>query len=269
MKARRIFRQLAALGALVVLLKIAMRSEPGAAFSGFIDVEAAIIVFICPWLLLMITDTLPQSLRQVWGRYRQFKNYSNDQMSAEFRDQVLIQSPQTRTSRCLDWMERAPDSNLNSAARLVAAKYSPEQITEVLNERSEVEVSQALRLSQTLGFLAKTAPYFGMLATVVGMVGLLEHLQDFSQIGGSLATAMLGTMYGLMSFVVIYSPLQKAARDYAENLMERNQNIVRWVNQSLKKTETQLVQEQNVQWEKMGRPQDLPAEKGNQKWGHA
>ena len=38
------------------------------------------------------------------------------------------------------------------------------------------------------GFLAKMAPYFGMLATVIGMISLLKNMQDFSKISSSMAS---------------------------------------------------------------------------------
>lgn len=51
------------------------------------------------------------------------------------------------------------------------------------------------------------APAFGMIGTLIGLVMMLRNLDDPSQIGGGMATALLTTLYGALIANVICIPL--------------------------------------------------------------
>jgi chemotaxis protein MotA len=51
------------------------------------------------------------------------------------------------------------------------------------------------------------APAFGMIGTLVGLVLMLQNLDDPSKIGGGMATALLTTLYGAMASNMVFLPL--------------------------------------------------------------
>jgi len=50
------------------------------------------------------------------------------------------------------------------------------------------------------------APGFGMMGTVVGLIGMLNNLQDKSSLGPNMAVALVTTLYGCMMANWLISP---------------------------------------------------------------
>ncbi len=55
--------------------------------------------------------------------------------------------------------------------------------------------------------MANYAPAFGMIGTLIGLVQMLQNLQDPSSIGGSMAVALITTFYGAVLANLIFLPL--------------------------------------------------------------
>jgi chemotaxis protein MotA len=51
------------------------------------------------------------------------------------------------------------------------------------------------------------SPAFGMLGTLIGLVQMLSQLQDPSNIGSSMATALLTTFYGSLISTLFFLPI--------------------------------------------------------------
>ena len=58
-----------------------------------------------------------------------------------------------------------------------------------------------------LEFMGASAPAFGMIGTLIGLVQMLANLEDPSSIGTGMATALLTTFYGAFSANLIFIPL--------------------------------------------------------------
>jgi chemotaxis protein MotA len=58
-----------------------------------------------------------------------------------------------------------------------------------------------------LEFMGASAPAFGMIGTLIGLVQMLGTLEDPSQIGAGMATALITTFYGALSANLIFIPL--------------------------------------------------------------
>ena len=61
------------------------------------------------------------------------------------------------------------------------------------------------------------APAFGMIGTLVGLVQMLQSLDDPSKIGGGMATALLTTLYGAIIANVACIPLAGKLVTVSEN----------------------------------------------------
>lgn len=82
---------------------------------------------------------------------------------------------------------------------LVVTGYKPETIRTMMNTAVEAEYDRSLTPVIVLRNMASTAPAFGMVGTLVGMVIMLQNIQgDMSRIGMGLAVALLATLYGII-----------------------------------------------------------------------
>ena len=64
------------------------------------------------------------------------------------------------------------------------------------------------------------APGFGMMGTVVGLIGMLNNLEDKSSLGPNMAVALITTLYGSMMANWLISP-------FASKLLAHNQQEMR------------------------------------------
>lgn len=56
-------------------------------------------------------------------------------------------------------------------------------------------------------FMAATAPSMGMIGTLIGLVNMLQALDDPSSIGPAMAVALLTTLYGAVMAFLIFGPV--------------------------------------------------------------
>ncbi len=61
--------------------------------------------------------------------------------------------------------------------------------------------------ANVLAFMGEAAPAFGMIGTLIGLVQMLRQLDDPSQIGVGMATALLTTFYGALLANLLFIPL--------------------------------------------------------------
>ena len=65
-----------------------------------------------------------------------------------------------------------------------------------------------------VGTMGSLCPAWGMLGTLVGLVILLQNLDDPSMIGPAMALALITTLYGSLFANVIFSPAKKKLESY-------------------------------------------------------
>lgn len=99
---------------------------------------------------------------------------------------------------------------------------SLEDTLQIMNWRIQKLVEHESSQARLFKTLASFAPAFGLLGTLVGMVGMLKQLGagDIGKIGTSMAVAMLATLYGLILSNLIFKPIaikleQRTARRVA------------------------------------------------------
>jgi chemotaxis protein MotA len=85
---------------------------------------------------------------------------------------------------------------------------SPKEEIQLVMETEISFIDERHRLGKkVLDALGAAAPAFGMIGTLIGLVQMLRSLDDPSQIGGGMATALLTTLYGAMVANIFCIPL--------------------------------------------------------------
>ncbi len=112
---------------------------------------------------------------------------------------------------------------LRYGVELVVTRYQPEVIRTMMNTAVEADFERSIAPVTVLKNMASTAPAFGMVGTLVGMVIMLQNIQaDMSMIGTGLAVALLATLYGIITARLVCLPA-------ADKLMQK-QEIMRFRN---------------------------------------
>lgn len=88
------------------------------------------------------------------------------------------------------------DEFLKKGIRLAVDGTEPEVIKSILETELEYMTSRHKLGSAVLGSMEGFAPAMGMIGTLVGLVAMLQSMEDPSTIGPAMAVALLTTLYG-------------------------------------------------------------------------
>ena len=90
---------------------------------------------------------------------------------------------------------------------LVVDGNKPEEVRELLTNSIHSAYERATRQVTILRNMASTAPAFGMIGTLIGLIVMLGNLgEDAKALGGGLAVALLTTLYGVFLARMIFQP---------------------------------------------------------------
>jgi chemotaxis protein MotA len=92
---------------------------------------------------------------------------------------------------------------------MVVDGYDPQAIQEVLFLEVEKISDRHTQGSEMFEALGAYAPAFGMIGTLIGLVQMLQNLDDPTVIGPSMAVALLTTFYGSVIANVVAIPVAK------------------------------------------------------------
>lgn len=96
---------------------------------------------------------------------------------------------------------------LKKGIQLVVDGTDPELVKNIMVTRLNFAEEYDLQYQNMYKFMGTTAPAFGMLGTLIGLVQMLNTLEDPSQIGGGMATAIITTLYGAFLANYLFIPL--------------------------------------------------------------
>ncbi|GMQ83664.1 MAG: MotA/TolQ/ExbB proton channel family protein [Gammaproteobacteria bacterium] len=191
------------------------------------------VFFSIPGLVVVIGGTLAATLisrpvsevQALWRRIPQLFREEESTIDADIK-------------QLLQFAERYRYSSPRSAERALSAISNPflsiglrqtvegatlEDLTKSLQWRIAGVRSQENAQTQILYSMAAFAPAFGMLGTLFGLVHMLSGIgaSGLNEIGGTMAFAMLTTVYGIVASNLVLKPLAiKLERRTSKHLME-------------------------------------------------
>lgn len=111
------------------------------------------------------------------------------------------------------------DPLLRYGMDLVLTAYPADKTREMMHNVVDAEFERRCAPVTVLRNMAATAPAFGMVGTLVGMMMILNNVgADMANIGGGLAVAMLSTLYGLLLARLMCLPA-------ADKLLQKEEDI--------------------------------------------
>lgn len=116
---------------------------------------------------------------------------------------------------------RKQDAFLAFGVNLVVSGYSGPEVRQLLENQVETAFQRRTVPTEILKYMASNAPAFGMLATLVGLVVMLDNMgTDPSKLGPGMAVGLLGTLYGVLFARLILMP--------AANKIHQREAIIRF-----------------------------------------
>jgi flagellar motor component MotA len=191
----------------------------------YLDFRAFILVFLSPigvMFLFMGKRIRPNSLlKRILGLLKT--------RTSDLQLQFVKKGNSEGIADVLRKGEFVQDSFFLYASDVLTCGHSKEDALELLKQRIYSEDRFWEDHASVFNYLAKLAPYFGMLATVIGMIDLLGSVDDPSKLNIAMGMALSGTMYGLISYLFIFGPIHKVLSLLREDVFQRNSMILRWI----------------------------------------
>ena len=103
---------------------------------------------------------------------------------------------------------------LRKGIELVIDGYDRFEIRSIMEKDYELYFSRKNSQVDILNTLAKLAPVFGFVGTIIGLINTLNNIEDPAQIGGGMALALLTTLYGILFANFLFLPLSKKLSEH-------------------------------------------------------
>lgn len=112
------------------------------------------------------------------------------------------------------------DPFLYQGIMFIADGYTADEINRILTQDIEAVIDRHRRTASVARRAAEVAPAMGLIGTLVGLVQMLNQLDDPSKIGPAMAIALLTTFYGAAMSTIFLMPLAaKLERNSGEDVM--------------------------------------------------
>ncbi len=176
----------------------------------YVDPPSIIIVIGGTFAAFFIAYPLSKALN-IGGVYgKSFKNPTND--IATIIAKILELANTARREGLLALEEGASDIEdefLKKGVGLIVDGTDPELVKSILDTEMSSIAERHAEGRGMLDTLAALAPAFGMVGTLIGLVAMLQQLDDPSSIGPSMAVALLTTFYGSLMANLFFMPVSK------------------------------------------------------------
>ncbi|MCM1321093.1 MAG: motility protein A [Bacteroides sp.] len=193
----------------------------GGKLSGIIDIPSVLMTVGGSFMALFIVAPLNKCLGLFSVMGKAFK-------VPDFGEKTLVQnmvalSEKARREGILALEEGLEDLNddfMKTGLRLVVDGTDGAVIRTIMeNDLSQLE-ARHMEWVNIINQWAGFAPGFGMMGTVLGLIGMLRNLEDKSSLGPNMAVALITTLYGSMMANWLLAP-------FAQKLLMHNSLEVR------------------------------------------
>ncbi len=115
------------------------------------------------------------------------------------------------------------DRFLGFAIDLVVSGYNGNEIREILRNTVETTFERSVINADILRSMGNTAPAFGMIGTLVGLIIMLDSMAtDPSQLGPGMSVALITTLYGVLVARLVFLPAASKIQQREEIVQFRN-----------------------------------------------
>lgn len=135
------------------------------------------------------------------------------------------------------------DPFLAKAIRMAVDGIAPEEIRTTLTGEMAAMRSRHKRGQKLFKGMAGVAPSMGMIGTLIGLVQMLQALDDPAAIGPAMAVALLTTLYGAIVAFVVCNPIADKLEVRTEEETQNMSVIIEGTDAILKGENPRLIQE--------------------------
>jgi chemotaxis protein MotA len=103
-------------------------------------------------------------------------------------------------------LARIQDPFLRASLMLAIDGVSATDLRKMMELQLEYESEKEQRISKVFDAAGGFAPTIGILGAVMGLIQVMQHLQDINEVGKGIAVAFVATIYGVASANLLFLP---------------------------------------------------------------
>jgi len=180
----------------------------GGSLGGLINIPSVFITAGGSYMCLFLTYPMSYTIGvfKVMGRVFKIQDFGEKELVQKF----VALSEKSRRAGLLALEEEIEDFNdhfMRNGLRNVVDGIDGDALRGLMeNELNQLEARHQVWIS-VVNAWATLAPGFGMLGTVIGLIGMLLNLEDKSALGPNMATALVTTLYGSLMQNWLFVPI--------------------------------------------------------------
>lgn len=197
------------------------------ALPGYFDIPSVIITFGGAFAAVLTSHSLPEFISGLKSFTLILKTPKNN--TAEMIGNIIELSNVARKEGLLSLEEAAgnlEDEFLKKGILLIVDGTDPELVRAIMETEL---VSMDNRHKARIGFwenVGSMGPAWGMIGTLIGLVNMLNNMDDPDAIGPGMATALITTLYGSLLANMICSPVANKLKSHNELEMMQKEIMI-------------------------------------------
>ncbi len=189
-------------GTILVLISILMGGQ-------------AVIFLNIPGMLIVVGGTLATcfikfSLKEVINYVRVVMKAfrAKIQSPEEIMEKMVSLARIAKESGLIALENEKPDDEFTAKAfQFLADGFNEERVEELLKQDLRSTISRHTTGQKVFKGMGASAPAFGMIGTLIGLVQMLANMSNPNNIGPAMAIALLTTLYGALLSNLVFLPL--------------------------------------------------------------
>ena len=219
----------------------------GATKSGIILDAYSMVLVLGGSLSATLMSVTYKNLKELFGTIKTTVTKSNLNKEDVTDELISISEAAANTKTLTSLVHHSENILIQKGIRLLQNEIDPTDIKRIMSDFISNEKNQILQNSEILRSIAKYPPSFGMIGTILGLVGLLEEMSlssGIETIGIKMAMALVTTLYGILIANYILLPLAEIIVNKAQyDLKMKKQILDTFVLISSNKNDPVLVKE--------------------------
>ncbi|WP_047981564.1 flagellar motor protein MotP [Ornithinibacillus contaminans] len=214
-----------------IMIMLAILSNAGTeGFVSFLDVASILIVIGGVAGSLLINFNLEQI--KLTGRVLKESFNQNERKLPELIDLFIRLSERARREGILaleNELEEVDEPFIQKGILLAIDGVEPEVIHDIMDAEIIAMEERHYRGRMIIQKCGEYAPAWGMIGTLIGLVLMLNNLQDPATLGPSMAVALLTTLYGTVLANLVFIPMASKLENKTEEEIFIKQIIIEGV----------------------------------------
>jgi len=157
----------------------------------------------------------PNALRLAWKGF--FKLFSEKQhLPNEVVNAIVDVSKEAHNTSFKNLMQMEKVRKipfLRKGLTMVADGTEPNHMEEILMRESKTITERSIVAERVFRIAGSFAPLFGMMGTVIGLIAMLNRVDNPAAIPAAMGLALVTTLYGLIFSALLFKPISGKIRD--------------------------------------------------------